>query len=352
MQRCDVIVVGAGMAGLSAARALTAAGRAVRVLEARDRVGGRARSIPVPGGRIDAGATWFWSNEPLIAALVQELGVATFDQYLAGDALFEAPGGGGVQRLGGNPIDVPACRFAAGAEALADALAATLPTGTVRLGIPVTALDVAEAGVRVEAAGETYHAEQVILALPPALAVERIRFTPELPADLRDTARSTAVWMGDMVKAVAVYAEPFWRQHRLAGAAFSYRGPFREIHDHCGPDGAPAALFGFAPAGPLAGSSVGQIAVLFVEQLQRLFGPVAGRPEQVEVTDWSREPDTSPTEPLARSTDRFGADVFRRAAHGRLHWASTETAPAFAGHVEGALLAGRRAAAAIEGIRA
>ena len=55
----DVVVVGAGLAGLTAARALTAAGRRVVVLEARDRVGGRTLSHPLPGGHVaDLGGTW------------------------------------------------------------------------------------------------------------------------------------------------------------------------------------------------------------------------------------------------------------------------------------------------------
>jgi monoamine oxidase len=55
MHDCDVVVVGAGLAGLTAARELAGAGLDVRVLEARDRVGGRNLSQPVgeTGDRVD-----------------------------------------------------------------------------------------------------------------------------------------------------------------------------------------------------------------------------------------------------------------------------------------------------------
>jgi monoamine oxidase len=55
----DVVVVGAGYAGLTAALRLTQAGRSVVVLEARDRVGGRVYTETLPDGTwLDFGGTW------------------------------------------------------------------------------------------------------------------------------------------------------------------------------------------------------------------------------------------------------------------------------------------------------
>src|SRR5262245_60590138 len=52
------LVIGAGIAGLTAAQALRAAGRAVEVLEARDRLGGRAWSVDLAGATVELGAGW------------------------------------------------------------------------------------------------------------------------------------------------------------------------------------------------------------------------------------------------------------------------------------------------------
>ena len=49
MERVDVVIVGAGPTGLTAARTLTAVGRSVVVLEARDRVGGRTWTDRIDG---------------------------------------------------------------------------------------------------------------------------------------------------------------------------------------------------------------------------------------------------------------------------------------------------------------
>ncbi|ROR96298.1 monoamine oxidase [Salana multivorans] len=344
----DVVVVGAGIAGLTAAHAVLDAGRTVRVLEARDRVGGRALSLDVPGGAVDLGATWYWSNEPRVRELVSRFGLRTFAQHREGDALVDMPPQA-VQRLAGNPIDSPATRMVDGVQALALALAAALPAGTVFLGTPATGVSIDAARVRIDTPRGRILGDQAILAVPPALAVERLTFAPALPTALRTTAEATPVWMGGTVKAVAVYPEAFWRSEDLAGAAVSYAGPFREFHDHSGPYGTSAAIFGFAQAKELsATASDAQIGEELVVQLRRMFGERAGRPVQVHVVNWSRERFTSPHGPVIRSgpmsTQTFGAPVYQRPVLGRLHWASTETATAYAGHVEGAIVAGRRAA--------
>jgi len=340
----DVVVVGAGISGLVAADAAHRAGRRVVVLEARDRVGGRLRSRSVAGGAVDLGATWFWGNEPCVWTLVERLGVGAFRQYVTGDAMFEP----GSRRLAGAPGVGEAARFARGAQDLATRLAAQLPPDTIRLGTRVTSVEIDDDEVRVDSTGGPITAGHVVLALPPPLVAEGIRIEPALPGPLRELAARTQVWMGEMIKAVAVYPEPFWRAQGLSGFAMSHQGPFREIHDHSGPDGTPAALFGFAPSAAFAGIDEPGVAEAFTAQLTRLFGHDAARPSWTEVVDWSRDPHTMPARPHpGRSTAGYGAAEFSEPVHGRVHWASTETAEGFAGHIEGGVLAGLRAAEAV-----
>ena len=347
----DVIVIGAGMAGLTAARALLNTGRTVAVHEARDRVGGRLLSVTAGAGAVDLGATWFWPNEPQVQTLSEELGVATFGQSLTGDALFEAEARG-PQRIRGNPIDVHSGRFVRGAQDLALRIADQFPPGTLHLNSPVGAVQVHDDRVLVEAARGVVAAADVVLALPPGLIVDSITVTPELPARVASLASSTAVWMGAVIKAVAVYEHAFWRDRGLAGAAVSHLGPFRELHDHSGPNAQPAALFGFASSDQFTGSTNGQIAAAFTDQLTRLFGPAAASLRRVHVADWSRERYTNPSNPSpCASTNTYGHSRLREPVHGRLHLASTETAPAYAGHVEGAIRAGHHAAAGIAALR-
>jgi monoamine oxidase len=84
-RRADVAIVGAGLAGLTAARRLVAAGRSVVVLEARDRVGGRTLNASLGGGRVtELGAQFIGPTHDRIAALARAVGVKTFPTFNAG----------------------------------------------------------------------------------------------------------------------------------------------------------------------------------------------------------------------------------------------------------------------------
>lgn len=335
-----MVVVGAGVSGLVAATELQAAGVEITCLEARDQVGGRTRSA---GGWMDLGASWFWPGETAISSLVTALGLRTYPQHTAGDALFEQPDGV-IVRLSGNPLDGPAFRLADGMQAVASELARRLAPGVLETGSPVESVTVDPGGwLTVVSAGATILAEAVVLAVPPRLATTSITFSPPLPSDVVRVAAATPTWMADTVKAVAHFSRAFWRAAGLAGSAMSHVGPFVEFHDHSGPEDDQAALFGFAPAAGLVGLSETDIAERFVQQIARLWGPEGREASQVLVTDWSRERFVAGGDAPQRLA--YGHPLLNEAhLDGRLLFASTESSRAFGGHVEGAVRGGRRAA--------
>jgi len=79
---CDVVVVGAGLAGLRAATRLQQAGLSVQVLEARDRVGGKTWTITTHDTSIDIGGQWIGATQDRVLALVAELGLDMFESSI------------------------------------------------------------------------------------------------------------------------------------------------------------------------------------------------------------------------------------------------------------------------------
>lgn len=94
----DVIIVGGGLAGLTAARRAKEQGLSVLLLEARNRLGGRVHSEALPSGtRIDLGAQFISDHQPNVTALGKEAGISTHPVEVPGDYLF-VTGGGDVTR--------------------------------------------------------------------------------------------------------------------------------------------------------------------------------------------------------------------------------------------------------------
>src|SRR6201999_3091174 len=94
----DVVVIGAGMAGLTAARALAEGGLKVLVVEAQDRIGGRIWTRRVGDETIELGAEFIHVRPPELWALIEEAGLETYErqgaQICFEDGVLEDCGGG------------------------------------------------------------------------------------------------------------------------------------------------------------------------------------------------------------------------------------------------------------------
>ena len=89
----DVVIVGAGAAGLTAANELKKAGLSVAVLEARDRVGGRLWTDVIDGAMLEIGGQWISPDQTALIETVDELGLDTFSRYREGDSVYVGPDG-------------------------------------------------------------------------------------------------------------------------------------------------------------------------------------------------------------------------------------------------------------------
>ncbi|MEA2495276.1 MAG: monoamine oxidase [Thermoleophilaceae bacterium] len=88
-EKVDVVIVGAGLAGLTAARALVKSGHSVVVLEARDRVGGRTFNHKLADGQaIEAGGEYVGPTQTRVLALANAVGIGTYKTYNEGDNVY------------------------------------------------------------------------------------------------------------------------------------------------------------------------------------------------------------------------------------------------------------------------
>ncbi|HEX6714117.1 MAG TPA: flavin monoamine oxidase family protein [Thermoleophilaceae bacterium] len=440
----DVVVVGAGLAGLSAARALRAGGRDVVVLEARDRVGGRTVNEPIGDGKIvELGGQWVGPTQNRMYELIRELGLETFPTYDSGENVFEH--GDAVRRYTGTipkvspialaevglviarlnrlaktiqpdapwtakrapqwdgqtfedwsrrkirtplaremmrlaiegvwaaePRDVSMLhvlfyirsagslerlldtdggaqqdRVVGGTQLISIRMAEQLGEAVV-LEAPVRAIATDGADVAVTSDKGTTRARDVIVAIPPVLA-GRIAYDPPLPA-VRD-GLTQRMAQGSVVKCMAIYERPFWRERGLSGQLTSTRGPVSVGFDNSPPDGAPGVLLAFLEgkaARDGAAMDLGDRRDAVLGSLARAFGPEAAKPERYVDKAWPNEEWSRGCYggfmPPGAWTDHGAA---LRPSIGRIHWAGAETAVKWNGYMEGAVTSGERAATEI-----
>ena len=348
-----IVVIGAGLAGLTAAAVLREAGADVLMIEAASHIGGRIQTLrdPKTGQAVaDLGPTWVWPKyQPLLERWAKVLGLETYEQFNHGDAVILGYGPGPLrQPLPGQDGMV---RILGGPTAFIDALSERIGDARIRTSTPVTGIfEDGRKDVSIHlASGEIIAAERVIVSVPLRVATANLNM-PWAPPTLLAAMRQTPTWMSTHAKAVALFAKPFWRDAGLSGRIASRTGPLVEAHDHSGIHGTPAAIFGFVgwPPGMRQRDPDG-LKQAILNQLTECFGPSAARPTDLVVQDWATNPNIVTNLDLSQPADHpdVGPAILRQPhLGGRLRLAVSEVSTVSPGLIEGALAAGEEAARA------
>ena len=399
----EVIVVGAGMAGLAAARTLMLSGVQVAVLEARDRIGGRAYTESTTFGLpYDHGCTFIHSaDENPIARLATNLGhelVGEGDYWLVVDgrdasiADYDELGGildridQAITKAGKAGRDVPAStvidengKWAPLAGALIGDISAGVPLEglstadyaaqygrgddalvaaglgaivaeygeqvAVQLGTPVDRISWGANQVSVTTARGTLNARVVIVTVSTGvLGGQAIRFTPELP-DWKQAAIERLP-MGVLNKVALQFDRPFPDADDNTSVNYPVEAG-EAISFLINPFGAPMAVgfVGGETARELEGQEQSAVVDLIREQLASMFGSAVNKHfVKGHATAWGQDPYSLGAYAAAKPGYHRMRRELRRTVEGRLYFAGEATHNEWAGQVPGAYLSGVRAA--------
>lgn len=345
----EVIIIGAGLSGLSAAYYLNKEGIKPLLIEARARTGGRILTIAATGNAtpVEMGATWFTDKHLRLLGLLKELGLSFYTQFQKGVGVFETSLSEEAQLFQIPATGEPSYRIAGGTSTLTDALVEHVGRDQLVLESPVT--EVSDHNDHIEITsnkGEILKCRNLIITIPPYLIVaQKIAFNPGLPAELAFIMENTHTWMGETIKFAVEYEKPFWRQQGYAGVVFSHVGIAQEIHDHCNFEETDYALQGFLSAQAYTLSREKREAEV-IEQLKRLLGKEASDYLSYTEKVWKEEAFTyAEYRKFIMPHQHNGHPLYAwPLMNGKVCLAGTETSPYFGGYLDGAVYSGLSAA--------
>ena len=334
-----ILIIGAGLSGLLTAYRLQQKGIAFKILEARERVGGRIHTsydqLDTP---VELGATWFGEQHENLKDLLNELDLDYFEQYMSGTVFFQPFSTSPAQSIQ-IPSQPASYRISGGSSTLINALYNKLNKADILLNQTVKEIKFHLDKVEV-VAHETFTASKIVLALPPKLIVNRIDFMPCLPDLVCQTARHTHTWMEDSIKVALTFEEPFWEQQQISGTLFSNTGPITEFYDHCDHKRSKYALCGFMNGSYMVlDPAERQSRVL--NQLTAVFGEAITQFISYKECIWAHEaftyePSHTPLFPHQNNGNPIYNDIL---FDDRLYLTGSETSSQFPGYMDGAVYA-------------
>ena len=334
----DVIIIGAGLTGLTLARLLVDNGQNVLVLEARDRVGGRIHTHTTSdGAEVEMGATWFFPHFNNLHKSMKSMNLGLMEQYMKGYTLQEGSAGSTPRKFyEGGSSDM--FRIKGGTSNLVTTLYNKIGHDKVELSQIVKEIKKIDGGVEVVTKDSCFTAKRLVTTIPPQLLAHTVQFNPPLPNEVKQVISNTHTWMGGSMKGAITYAKPFWKEAGNSGALYSYAGPFVQMYDQTSTDGKRFALVGFMDE-KISSLPYEERKKKVTDQLVRVFGNEAREPIDYKDTYWADEEFTMPKNAGRLSAHKNNGHQVYRTPHlgGTVYIAGTETSSQAGGYMEGAI---------------
>ena len=335
----DILIIGAGLTGLSLAYFLRDSKLSIRILEARKRLGGRILTLrDKKGPSREMGATWLGQKHSTLVGLLEELNIDTFEQVLSDRAIYEPLSTSPPQLVQLPPNEEPSFRIKGGSDQIIQKLAQHVPNIALLLEMPVFAIKTQENQVLVETNQDTFTTNRVVSTLPPFLLAQSISIEPRLPEKVNRLMANTHTWMGESIKIALSFAEPFWRAADSSGTIFSNVGPIQEFYDHSNFEDQEFALKGFLNSSYHSITKEQRLEIV-LKQLRKYYGSAVDSFLSYDERVWRHESFTfRPYDSHILPHQNNGHVVYRQVFHdGKFFIAGSETAAAFPGYMDGAI---------------
>lgn len=335
-----IVIIGAGLSGLTTAYLLNKSGYSSTILEARNRIGGRIHTLRKKGeAPVELGATWFGNQHERLTELMQELGVERAKQHIGDHVFYEMNSMSPPQLVNLPPGSDDTYRLKNGTDSLINALAEKLDgVSMVKTGTAVKRISNSSDKITLFTSSGEAETDIVISTLPPELFLDTISVEPDLQEEFRQIASTTQTWMADSIKVGLTYSEPFWRAPASSGTIMSNVGPVTEMYDHSSFEKKAYALKGFM-AGAYHSVTPDRRREIVIEQLQKFYGNRAAHPLSYIEKVWRDDPYTfSEYSENVFPHQHNGHEIYQRSHfEGRLWFAGAETSAISPGYMDGAV---------------
>ncbi len=335
----DVLIIGAGLTGLTLAYYLKKHKVLVKVIEARSRLGGRIYTkYNTQQAPIELGATWLVSQHTSALKLLKELNIEVFHQHYGDTAIYQPNANQAAQLVQLPANDSASYRIKNGTQNIITALFETLPKDTVQLNQTIQTIQTTETSLIATTKEDAYHATHIVSTLPPLLFLKSIGTKPVLPNTVTDTISNTHTWMKDSIRVGFTYKTAFWKRDKTSGTIYSSVGPLQEFYDHSDAENNTHALGGFMN-GSFFDRSKKERQKLALQQLQGYYGDDALHFESYEECIWRDEKFTTiNSDNFLMPQQNNGHPQYEESyLNNRLFLAGAETSPVFPGKMEGAI---------------
>jgi len=338
--KTDVLIIGAGLTGLTLAYRLKNLNINVKLIEARDRLGGRIYSIyNTNEAPLELGATWIVEQQKNILQLLNELNLSVFEQDYGSTAIYQ-PNPNQKAQL----VDLPthnsvSYRIKNGTQSIISALAEKLLPKSIEFNQKIESIQKNKEGLLVKTINDKYQASHVVSTLPPLLFSKNITTEPTLPNSLLNTMQNTHTWMHNSIRVGFTYKKAFWKADKTSGTIYANAGPLQEIYDHSDAENSVYALAGFMNNG-FTNYSKEERKVLALQQLQAYYGDQALKFDSYEECVWLNETFTTiKSDSFLMPQQNNGHPIYQDSyLEDSLFIAGTETSPVFSGKMEGAII--------------